>query len=91
MYATYMGQNKEATQVATQYAVADLWEEAAKRDTVPPPPLVAPEVTVNTVNHAAATLQSSARYLSGTARKFLLAKFRPLAQDSLPEPTELSA
>ena len=61
------------------------------RDAIPPPPPVAPVVTVNTVSHAAATLQSSARYLSGAARKPLLAQFKPLAQDSLPEPTNLLA
>ena len=53
-----------------------------------PLPPVAPAVTVD---HAAATLQSSARYLLGAMQKSLLAQFKPLAQDSLPEPTDLSA
>ena len=74
-----------------QHAIVDLWEEAVKKDAVLPPPLVVPAVTVNTVKHAEATLKSSAWYLSGAARKSLLAQFKPLAQDSFLEPTNLLA
>ena len=61
------------------------------RDAIPPPPMVALVVTVSIVNHAAATLQSSIRYLSGATLKSLLAQFKPLSQDLLPDPTDLSA
>ena len=43
--------------------LADLQEEAGTRDAMPPPPLVALAVTLNTVNHAVAILQSPAKYL----------------------------
>ena len=71
--------------------MADLHEEVAVRDAKPPPLPVAPAITVNTVSHAVATLQSSPRYLSRAARKSLLAQFKPLAQDSLPGHTDLLA
>ena len=54
-------------------------EEVAAWDAMPPLPPVAPVVTVKKVNHAVATLQSLAEYLSRVARKSLLAKFKTLA------------
>ena len=72
VYAAYIGQGSVAALVATKHMISDLWDEAAAWDTVLPPPPVAPAVIVNTVNHALATLQSSARFLSGAAQKSLL-------------------
>ena len=68
-----MGQGKESAQVATKHVISDLPKEAVAQDTMPSPSLVAPTVTVNTVDHDAATLQSMAGHLSGVAREFLLA------------------
>ena len=64
---------KKVAQVATQYAIYDLPEEAVAQDIMPLSPLVVPADPVNTVYHALATLQSSARYLSRVASKSLLA------------------
>ena len=69
--------------VTTQHTIAYLWEEAVKRDTVQLPPLVALAVTFKALNHAAATLQSSARYISGAVQKYLLAQFKPLGSSKL--------
>ena len=80
VYTAHMGQKSEAAQVATKHVISDLQNEAAAWDTVPPPPLVALEIIVNTVNYAAATLQSSARFLSGAVQKSLLTQFKALAQ-----------
>ena len=72
LYTTHMGQGKEAAQVSTKYMISDLQKEAAAWNAMPPPSLVAPIVTVNTVDHDVAALQASARCLSGAARKPLL-------------------
>ena len=85
-----MGQGKEASQVATKYAISDLWKEVVVWDAMPSP-LVALTIIVNKANYHVATLQSLARYLSITAKKSLLAQFKPLAYDPLPEPTNLLA
>ena len=72
LYATHMGQGKEAAKVATKHTILDLQKEAA-RNAMPPLLLVAPTVTINTVDHGVSTLQSLARHLSRAARKSLLA------------------
>ena len=51
-----MGQGKEAAQVATKHVISDLQKEAAAWDSMPPPSRLAPTVTINTVDHDAATL-----------------------------------
>ena len=58
-------------------------------DGMPLPSLVALKITANTENHDLATLQSLAKHLSGAARKSLLGQFKSLAQNVLPEPTNL--
>ena len=68
-----MGQGKEATQVATKHAILDLQKEAAARGAMPPPAVVALNISKNTVKHDAPTLQPLVRYLSGAAGKSLLA------------------
>ena len=67
-----MGQGKEAAQVAMKHRIANLQEEAAVWDAMPPSLLVVPTVTVNTVDHDAATLKSLARHLSEATRKSVL-------------------
>ena len=86
-----MVQVEEATQVAMKHAISDFQKEAVAQDAMSSPSLVVLTITVNTVNHDVATLESLARYLYGVARKSLLAQFKPLSQDSLLEPTNLSA
>ena len=68
-----MGQGKETAQVAMKHVISDLLEEAAALDAMHPPSPVVLTVTVNTVDHDATTLKSSARCLSRVARKSLLA------------------
>ena len=53
-----MGQGKKSAQVATKQVISDLQKEAAVWDAMPPPSQVALIVTVNTIDHNAATLQS---------------------------------
>ena len=60
-YTTYMGQGKEAAQVATKHAISDLWKEVAAWKAIPAISLVALTITVNAVDHDAPTLQSSAK------------------------------
>ena len=91
MYASHVGQGKEATQVAMKHTILDLKKEAAAQDAMFPPLLVALTVIVTTVDYNAANLQSLARYLSGADKKSLLAQFKPLAQDLLPKATNLLA
>ena len=52
MYATHMGQGKEAAQIATKHVISDLQKKAVVWDAMPSPSQVAPTVTVNTVDHA---------------------------------------
>ena len=73
MYTTHMGQGKEAAQEATKHMISDLQKEAVAWDPILALSLVAPPVTVNTVDHDTASLQSSVRCLSRVARKSLLA------------------
>ena len=56
MYATHMGQRKQAAQVAIKHVISDVQKEAVAQDTIPLPSLVALTITVNTVNYNAATL-----------------------------------
>ena len=72
LYATHMGQGNEAAQVATKHAISDLWKEASAWDAILLPSPVALTITVKTIDHDAATLQSSARRLSRVARKSIL-------------------
>ena len=73
VYATHMGQGKESAQVTMIYVISDLQKEAVAWDDMPALSLVAPTGTVNAVDHAAATLQASARRLFRVAKKSLLA------------------
>ena len=68
VYATHMGQGKEAAQVAMKYTISDLRKEAEAKDSMPPFSPVALIPTVNTVNHYVDTFQSLVRYLSGAAK-----------------------
>ena len=70
-----MGQGKEAAQVAMKYTWSWTYrKEAAAWDAMPPLSLVALIVTVNTVDHDVASLQSSVRFAClGQTRKSLLA------------------
>ena len=65
MYVTHMEQGKEAAQVAMKFVILDLQKEAVAWDAMPSPLLVALIITVNTVYHDVATLQSLARHISG--------------------------
>ena len=58
VYTGYMGRGKEAFQVATKHAISDLQKEAVAWKIVLVILLVAPTITVDTVDHDAATLQS---------------------------------
>ena len=69
LYATHMGQGKEAAQVATKHAISDLHKKAAAQDAMPFPSLVVLTFIVKTVDHDVATLQSLARCLSRLAKR----------------------
>ena len=55
-----------------EHAISDLQKKAAAWDAMPPLSPVALTVTVNTVDHDVAALQSSVRLLSRVVKKFLL-------------------
>ena len=73
LYAAHMGQGKEVAQVATKHAISDLQKEAVAQEAMPSVSLVSRNITVHTVDHDVATLQSLVRHLSRVARKSLLA------------------
>ena len=65
VYATHIGQGKEAAQVATKYMISDLWKGAVAQDVMLPPSLLDATVTVTTADHDVATLRSLVSHLSG--------------------------
>ena len=56
VYTTHKGQGKEAAQVGTKHTISDLQKEAIAWYAMPPLSLVALSITVNIVDHNAATL-----------------------------------
>ena len=73
VHPAYMGPCKEAAHVATHYTIQHLWKDAVVHNAVLLPPPITPTLTMNSVSSATTILQPSTRYLSGVARKSLLA------------------